>query len=85
MTLVVVPLLSAEAQQLFAGDEVRPEVDQDDELLISLLAAGEPPTVIARELGITPRSVYRRLAGLRDRFGLASTRELARYFALRGF
>jgi DNA-binding CsgD family transcriptional regulator len=83
--LVMVPLTPDESSQLFGegpieSDELGPDAD-----LMRLVARGLSAEVIATRLGLAPRSVYRRLARLREVFGIASTAELATELALRGF
>lgn len=81
---VMVPLLPGEAQQLRTG---RPEasVDAEDEPILRLVARGATRSDIARRLRVPLRTVERRLARMRDRFGLRSHSELVAFLARRGF
>lgn len=72
----LVTLLPDEAAQLLAGEPVTPALEGDELAFARLVAKGETAAGIGRALGITTRTVYRRLARLRDRFGVATTPEL---------
>lgn len=56
-----------------------------DPPFLQLVARGLPARDIARRLRITDRSVYRRLAGLRDEFEVETNAELAAVLARQGF
>ena len=81
-----IPLLPEEAAALTAGSSAA-EVSQHNggEELLKLVARGLSARVIARQLGISPRSVHRRTARLRDSIGVGSTAELAAELSRRGF
>lgn len=81
----LVPLTSAEAEQVLAEGRVEPDPFDRDSDLVRLVARGLSADVIARRLGLAPRSVYRRLARLRDMVGADSTAELATELARRGY
>lgn len=81
----LVPLLPREAEGVLAGEPAVPELRPEDEPLLGLVARGLATTEIAVELGISPRTVERRLAALRRRLGVGSTADLARLLARRGF
>jgi DNA-binding NarL/FixJ family response regulator len=83
--MVMVPLTDAESAQVLSDEPVKPDTVTRDADLMRLIAQGLSAEVIARRLGLAPRSVYRRLARLRDAFGVASTAELATELAGRGF
>jgi len=83
--VALVPLLPKEARSLFHGEPVSPELSVEDEAVLRRAARGTAPSEIASELGISPRSVYRRLAKLRRRFGAPTTSELVAALARRGF
>lgn len=83
--VALVPLLPREAEQVLGGQEALPELDPQDERLARLAARGLSVPVIAAEVGISPRSVQRRLAELRRRLGVGSKVELVRALSKRGF
>lgn len=83
--LALVPLLPAEAEEMLAGRVVVPELGRDDESLARLAAQGLSAEEIAKRLHMTPRSVYRRLARLRERFNVSTSSELAARLARLGF
>ncbi len=80
----LVALLPEESRGLLAGERPLVPVDPDEEQLLRLVTRGASANSIARELGITPRTVQRRLARLRERFEVGSTAELAVVLARRG-
>lgn len=80
-----VPLLSAEIEELFSGHLSGPALSQPEQDLAKLLAQGRSASAIARRLGVSHRTVERRLAALRDRLGTGSTAELALALARNGF
>lgn len=82
--VLVVPLLPEEATAILQQGQLR-AVDPAEERLARLVAQGMTVDAIARALGITSRSVQRRLANLRERLGVGSTAELAVELARRGF
>lgn len=55
-----------------------------EEELVAFVAEGLSTKAIASHLGLTPRTVERRLARLRDRLGLSSTAELTALLARMG-
>jgi len=83
--MAMVPLTEAESGQLLSDEPVTPDRLMPDADLMRLVARGLSAEVIARRLDLAPRSVYRRLARLRDAFGVSSTAELAAELAARGF
>lgn len=83
--VALLPLLPGEVGTLLAGREVRPLLDREDERLLRLVAEGRSAAAIARDLGLHPRTVQRRLARLRRRLGVRTTRELSALLARTGF
>ena len=81
----LVPLTSAEARQVLAEGRVEPDELSGDSDLVRLVARGLSAEIIARRLGLAPRSVYRRLARLREALEVGSTAELAAELARRGY
>ena len=82
---VLVPLLPAETDAFFGGNDATSELSSDVEVLADLVLRGASIQNIARDLRITERSVQRRLGVLRAQFGVSSTAELAVLLAERGF
>jgi DNA-binding NarL/FixJ family response regulator len=83
--MMFVPLLPQEADQVLESGSARPELDAEDEALLRLLAKGSTVEDTARKMGLHIRTVERRLAALRRRLGVATTAELVRMLARRGF
>ncbi len=83
--MALVPLIPEEAEQLLDAGGAVPGLTLEDERIARLVARGRSAEVIARELHMTERSVYRRLATLRKRLGVSSGAELAARLAERGF
>ncbi len=83
--MAMVALTAEESLRLLDDAPVEQDPLAQDADLMRLVARGLSAEVIARRLGIAPRSVYRRLARLRGAFGAASTVELATELARRGF
>ena len=83
--LALVPLMPAEADEMLAGRLIVPELGREDESLARLAAQGLSAEEIAKRLHMTPRSVYRRLARLRERFSVSTSAELAARLARLGF
>lgn len=84
-TVALVALLPSEASALLGADALGSFIAPEDSQLLTLVAAGHSGSYIARRLGISDRSVFRRLAVWRDRFGVGSTAELAAELSKRGF
>jgi DNA-binding NarL/FixJ family response regulator len=85
VSLALVRLLPEESERLLATGETGPSLQPEEEQLARLAARGMGADEIARTLHMTPRSVYRRLARLRKRFGAATRAELAAVLAKHGF
>lgn len=83
--VMLVPLTTEESAQMLNGQPVDAGALAPDADLMRLVARGLSAEVIARRLGLAARSVYRRLARLRETFGVATTAELAAELARRGF
>jgi DNA-binding NarL/FixJ family response regulator len=83
--LILLPLLPDEAKQLLGGTPVAPAADRWELSMIQLVASGTSIERIARELCVAPRTVYRRLARLRRRYGVATTDELRAALLSSGF
>lgn len=83
--VLMVPLLPEEASDVLNRGADQPHLGRDDEELAKLLATGLSATAIASQLGITRRSVQRRVARLRDQVGVRTTGELVSFLARRGF
>lgn len=85
MRLSLVRLLPEEAEQLLERGMTSPAMSAEEEGLARLVAAGMGAPDIAQSLHMTPRSVYRRLARMRKRFGARNSTELAAILAKQGF
>ena len=81
----LVPLLPDEAAALTADGATAATQQTGGEEFLKLVARGLSARVIARQLGISTRSVHRRTARLRDSVGVGSTPELASELSRRGF
>jgi hypothetical protein len=81
----LIALLPHELTELLDGGSVQPAIDAATEGVARLAARGLTVAAMARELGISTRSVDRHLARLRDLFGSGSTTELTAELARRGF
>jgi DNA-binding NarL/FixJ family response regulator len=84
VAVVMVPLLPSEARSLLTEGATAQELPGDAELL-GLVAAGCTRAAIARKLGVSLRTVQRRLADVQRRTGTASLPELAVLLAKQGF
>jgi DNA-binding NarL/FixJ family response regulator len=69
---------------LVSGSIDKTPTGVEDELL-PLIARGLSASAIARRTKYSERTVHRRIAHLRDRYGVGSTPELAAELARRGF
>jgi DNA-binding NarL/FixJ family response regulator len=83
--VAVVAITPDEAQALLAGRDVVPSLTPEEEQVLSLLLKGHTVTAIGRSLGVSPRSVQRRLARLRATFDVPSNNELVVAAARAGF
>lgn len=83
--VAMVPLLPSEADGLLAGRPASPALDPSDEAIARLVARGLSVIAIAAELGMSTRSVQRRLVRLRELLGAESKAELAGLLAAKGF
>ena len=82
---VLVPLMPAEAIELLSAEPVKEGISAADLPLIRLVARGQTAAEIARTLHTSQRTVYRRVARLRDEFGVSTMEQLATELARRGF
>ena len=83
--LSLVRLLPEESEQLLERGVTSPAMSTEEEGLARLVASGMGAPDIAQALHMTPRSVYRRLARMRKRFGARNSTELAAMLAKQGF
>ena len=81
----LIPLLPEEADGILRTGWTDALASPEDEAVARLAARGASANDIARELHMTPRSVYRRLARLRDRLGARSSAELVARLTEHGF
>ena len=83
--MVLVPLTPAEVSELLSDPPVEQGIAAADLPLIRLVARGQTAPEIARALGVSPRTVYRRVTRMREAFGISTMEELATELARRGF
>lgn len=83
--LWLLPLSPDESDALLEESRVTLTLPPPDAQIARLLAEGLAVDAIAKRLELSPRTVHRRLAALREQFGTASTVELALLLAKRGF
>lgn len=74
--VMLVPLLPDELPAVLAGTPTSPQLDERDEQLARLVAAGASIRQMAGAVDMSPRGVQHRLARLRERFGVETTAEL---------
>jgi DNA-binding CsgD family transcriptional regulator len=82
--LSMVPLLPSEAASVLLTGGTAPELRGEEDLL-RLVAQGLTRESIARRLGISVRTVQRRIARIQDYVGVSSATELVVEVARRGF
>lgn len=83
--MVLVPLMPSEAGALLSDAPVEQRIAPADLPLVHLVARGHGTAEISRVLDVSPRTVNRHVARLRDEFGVATIQELATELARRGF
>jgi DNA-binding CsgD family transcriptional regulator len=83
--MFLVPLLPGEAHDVLSGEPAGSELHGEDLALARFVARGVPVDDCARQLHLTSRTVYRRLARLRRLVGVTTTSELVAELARRGF
>ena len=83
--MVLVPLVPSEALQLHSDPSVDEDVPAVLLPLVRLVARGLSAVAIARELGVSPRTVQRRVAQLSQDFDVSTIQQLASELARRGF
>lgn len=79
--LVLVHLFPDEAETMLRGEPVQSPIAPRDAELARLVALGRSGSDIARELGLSQRTVERRLSALRRQFELDTKSELAAFLA----
>ena len=79
-----IPLLPEEAESVMATGAAAP-ADAEGDALLRLAARGLPAPSIARQSGVSIRTVHRRLARLREQLEVDTTAELAAELSRRGF
>jgi DNA-binding CsgD family transcriptional regulator len=83
MEVAAIRLLPNEAAALVGKAEVLEAPDEPE--FLALVASGLAAEAIARRVHSAPRSVYRRLARLRNHFGVQTTAELVAELSRRGY
>ncbi len=81
----LIPLLPDEVRGVLEDGRATSGLEEDDVALARLVARGLSIRAIVRELGVSQRSVERRLSRLRKQMGAASKGELSARLAERGF
>lgn len=84
-TVALIPLLPEELKSLMDGRHTQPTIDPEQLPIVTAIAQGMSAREIAREMGITPRTVYRHVARLRESFNVETLAQLAAELARRGF
>jgi DNA-binding CsgD family transcriptional regulator len=80
-----VPVTPQEAERLLAHGSTQLHLSLEEEQVANLVADGVSAGDIAKRIYTTPRTVFRRIARLRDVFAATTTHELASRLARRGF
>jgi DNA-binding CsgD family transcriptional regulator len=80
-----VPVTPQEAERLLAAGSTQLHLSLEEEQVADLVADGVSASDIAKRIYTTPRTVFRRIARLRDLFAATTTHELASRLARRGF
>jgi DNA-binding CsgD family transcriptional regulator len=80
-----VPVTPQEAERVLAHGSTQLHLSLEEEQVANLIADGVSASDIARRIYTTPRTVFRRIARLRDVFAATTTHELAARLARRGF
>lgn len=85
VSLSLIPLVGTEARELLNRHHLAADLSREEEEVARVAARGVSPDEIARELHVSKRTVYRRLAALRRAVGAMSATELTAELARRGF
>ena len=85
MPALLIPLLPSEFAQLQNGRRVEPRLSSTDERIAGLLAAGVSQSRIAQVVGLSLRTVQRRVGFLKRSFGVQTAQQLANRLAAVGF
>jgi DNA-binding CsgD family transcriptional regulator len=80
-----VPVTPQEAERVLAQGSTQLHLSLEEEQVAALVADGVSAGDIAKRIYTTPRTVFRRIARLRDIFAATTTQELASRLARRGF
>ena len=75
--VALIPLMPDETEQVLAEEPITPRIADGEIPFARLVAGGSTISEIASALRISHRSVERRIAQLRERFGAESKAELA--------
>lgn len=73
----LVPLFSGEVDKILRREHLTPDIDAEEEYLFNLAAEGLSTNAIAGLLHVTPRTVRRRLARLKERLDIEPSADLA--------
>jgi DNA-binding NarL/FixJ family response regulator len=85
MRITVIRLAPDEAKRVLSNDHASPIIGPEHEELAHLVASGLSVSQMSQQLHLTSRSVYRRLARLRNVFGVATLNELATKLSRLGY
>lgn len=83
--MALLPLAPGEFYSVLERSPFEPELNREDRALAGLLARGLSLGTIAQELDLDQRTVERRVARLRSRFGVGTKSELVVVLAKGGF
>jgi DNA-binding NarL/FixJ family response regulator len=83
--MVLVSVMPNEVDQILDSGSALPTLSSEEEDIARRAAAGMSAEGIARDLHMTSRSVYRRLARLREKVGAKNSAELAARLSKLGF
>ena len=83
--VVLVALDENELASILRSGSVERAHSTEDEELLALISRGFSVRAIASQVGQSERTVHRRLARLRDHYGVSSTPELVAELSRRGF
>jgi DNA-binding NarL/FixJ family response regulator len=80
-SLSMIALLPEERRRLLEEGRISPALEPGDQRIVELVARGWGPSRIAAHIGVSTRTVERRLARLRRRFGGRTSAELTALLA----
>lgn len=81
----LIPVSAEESRALLVEEPTAPTLSPQEEIVAHLLVEGLSATEIAQRTHLTIRSIYRRIARLREQFGVKRNNELIAALARNGF